>query len=263
MRACIAIGALAFAVAAGCKSSSPKADKDPTVKEPATNERAKALTPAGDLPDPFAVERAELVTNWIAGAGITDPLVIGAIGAVPRHELVPERLQWRAYHDRALPIGHEQTISQPYIVALMTESAELSKASRVLEVGTGSGYQAAVLAEIAAEVYTIEIVEELGKKARADLERMGYDNIEFRIGDGYRGWPEAAPFDAIIVTAAPVHVPEPLKEQLKVGGKLVIPVGEDRQDLVVITRTADGYSEDSVAAVLFVPMTGEAQESVR
>lgn len=261
MTRCIAVGALVITVLTGCKSSAPKSDNDPGAREPAaeSSQPVAERTATGDLPDPFAVERAELVNNWIVGAGIEDPLVIAAIGAVARHELVPERLRWRAYHDRALPIGQGQTISQPYIVALMTESAKLTKTSRVLEVGTGSGYQAAVLAEIAAEVYTIEIVEELGVRARTDLERMGYDNIQFRIGDGYRGWPEAAPFDAIVVTAAPVHVPEPLKEQLKVGGKLVIPVGGDRQDLIVITRTDDGYTEESVAAVLFVPMTGEAQ----
>lgn len=207
-----------------------------------------------------AGKRSYMVENHIAARGIDDAKVLAAMGSVLRHEFVPEDLRWRAYDDTPLPIGEDQTISQPYIVALMTELAGVDESSRVLEIGTGSGYQAAVLAEIAREVYTIEIIEPLGVRARKDLERLGYDNIHYRIGDGYRGWPEAAPFDAIVVTAAPPHVPGPLKEQLAEGASLIIPVGERFQSLRVITRTGTGYDDREVAAVRFVPMTGEAQE---
>jgi protein-L-isoaspartate(D-aspartate) O-methyltransferase len=151
-------------------------------------------------------------------------------------------------------------MSQPYMVALICQAAAVRPRDRVLDVGTGSGYQAAVLAELANHVYTIEIVEPLGQQARHSLERLGYENIEFRIGDGYRGWPEAAPFDAIVVTAASPMVPEPLKEQLAVGGHLIIPVGQRYQSLRVITKTKKGFEEREVASVLFVPMTGEAQK---
>ena len=249
----VAICGLALAVGTtSCKSSARKANDDRRAND-------SVGVPELETPDEYAAARARLVAESIVGYGISDPLVIEAIGTVRRHELVPADLRWGAYLDRALPIGSGQTISQPYIVALMTESAELTRQSRVLEIGTGSGYQAAVLAEIAAEVYTIEIVSELGSKAKAALDRLGYDNIEYRIGDGYKGWPDKAPFDAIVVTAAPDHVPEPLKQQLAVGAKLVIPVGTSRQELLVITREPDGFSEQRVAAVLFVPMTGEAQ----
>jgi protein-L-isoaspartate(D-aspartate) O-methyltransferase len=178
---------------------------------------------------------------------------------VPRHEFVPESVRRAAYDDRPLPIGQGQTISQPYIVALMTELARLTPESRVLEVGTGSGYQAAVLAELVAEVYTVEIVPELARRAEGDLTRLGYKNVYLRLGDGYLGWPELAPFDAIVVTAAPEKIPPPLLEQLKVGGRLVIPVGDYFQELKVVTRTAEGYREEIGGSVRFVPMTGRAQ----
>jgi protein-L-isoaspartate(D-aspartate) O-methyltransferase len=184
--------------------------------------------------------------------------VLGALRAVPRHEFVPTRLRGSAYRNVSLPIGEDQTISQPFIVALMTELASLDGEARVLEIGTGSGYQAAVLAEIAREVYTIEIVEVLGRRAEATLERLGYDNVHVRIGDGYRGWPEAAPFDAIVVTAAPDEVPAPLVEQLAVGGRLVIPVGAEHevQSLRVLTKDSAGNVEQSdVLPVRFVPFT--------
>jgi protein-L-isoaspartate(D-aspartate) O-methyltransferase len=169
-------------------------------------------------------------------------------------------LQKYAYADEPLPIGEGQTISQPYIVALMTETLHISKDSRVLEIGTGSGYQAAVLAEIAGEVYSIEIIESLAARAEETLKRLGYGNVHVKAGDGYRGWPEEAPFDAIIVTAAPDHVPQPLVEQLKVGGRMSIPVGDIYQELMVITKTESGVVKKDALPVRFVPMTGEAQE---
>ena len=211
--------------------------------------------------DPWAGPRARMVEEQIAARGVADRRVLEAMRRVPRHELMPPGVRDQAYEDHPVPIGHDQTISQPYIVAVMTEAARVDPDDRVLEVGTGSGYQAAVLAELGAEVYSIEIVEPLGKAAAADLERLGYGRIHLRIGDGYAGWPEAAPFDAVIVTAAPPSVPEPLVEQLAVGGRLVIPVGEtgEVQELRVITRTADGSTTETLFPVLFVPMTGRAQ----
>ena len=177
------------------------------------------------------------------------------------HEFMPENVRPLAYYDRPVPIGLGQTISQPYIVALMTELAAVGRGSRVLEIGTGSGYQAAVLAELGADVYSIEILAPLQERAVEILARLGYGQVKTRVGDGYMGWPEAAPFDAIIVTAAPARVPEPLKQQLKVGGRLVLPVGKVDQELEVITRTAVGFSERNVIPVRFVPMTGKADES--
>ena len=187
--------------------------------------------------------------------------VLKAIEEVPRHEFVPPNMEARAYEDNPLPIGEEQTISQPYIVALMTELLGLKGGERVLEIGTGSGYQAAVLAEIAGQVYTIEILEPLATSAKKRLAGMGYKNITVRCGDGYKGWKEHAPFDAIIVTAAPDHVPQPLVDQLKPGGKMVIPVGNFLQELKVLTKKSDGtVVEKNVLPVRFVPMTGEAQK---
>jgi protein-L-isoaspartate(D-aspartate) O-methyltransferase len=211
-------------------------------------------------PDPHAEARERMVREQIAGRGISNPRVLAAMSKVPRHELVPEGVRAQAYQDRPLPIGHDQTISQPFVVAYMTEQLELKGGERVLEVGTGSGYQAAVLAEIAGEVYTIEIVEPLGIRARDDLKRLGYRNVHVRIGDGYRGWPELAPFDAIIVTAAPGHVPQPLVDQLAMGGRLVLPVGEFDQELLRIQRQPDGIREEKLIDVRFVPMRGEAEE---
>jgi protein-L-isoaspartate(D-aspartate) O-methyltransferase len=179
---------------------------------------------------------------------------------VPRHLFVPLSMRGEAYDDYPLPIGSQQTISQPYIVALMTSLLELSGGERVLEVGTGSGYQAAVLSRIAREVYSIEILEPLSASARLTLGRLGYGNIHLRVGDGWAGWKEAAPFDGILVTAAPEKVPQPLLDQLKVGGKLVIPVGSFFLDLLVYTRTATGFEKKNVIPVRFVPMTGEAQK---
>jgi protein-L-isoaspartate(D-aspartate) O-methyltransferase len=207
--------------------------------------------------------RNKLVDESIVGHDIKDPAVIAALRKVPRHELVPPELAPDAYEDRPLAIGFDQTISQPYVVASMTEAAHVTRGARVLEIGTGSGYQAAVLAELGADVYSIEIVEPLAKRTQALLARLGYTKLHLRIGDGYVGWPEAAPFDAIIVTAAPTAVPQPLVDQLRVGGRLVIPVGEqhESQDLRVITKTASGSTSESLYPVRFVPMTGRAQGS--
>lgn len=214
-----------------------------------------------DETDGWATQRAQMVEQQIRARGIRAPRVLDAMRKVPRHEFVPAAHRAQAYEDHALPIEENQTISQPYIVAIMTELARLDGRSRVLEIGTGSGYQAAVLAEVAGEVYSIEIVEPLCRSAAARLSRLGYRSIRLRCGDGYRGWPEAAPFDAILVTAAPPEIPRPLKEQLAVGGTLVAPVGEssDRQELVVVQRTRSGWQRRSVEPVAFVPMTGEAQ----
>jgi protein-L-isoaspartate(D-aspartate) O-methyltransferase len=209
--------------------------------------------------DPTAAARQRMVREQLEARGIRDPRVLAAMASVPRHEFVPEALRDSAYEDHPLPIGHGQTISQPYVVAAMSEALGLSGDERVLEIGTGSGYQAAVLAVLCREVYTIEIVEPLAERARADLARLGYANVHARAGDGYRGWPEHAPFDAVIVTAAPDHVPAPLVEQLVIGGRLVLPVGAGFQELVRITRTAEGVERESLMGVRFVPMTGEAE----
>jgi protein-L-isoaspartate(D-aspartate) O-methyltransferase len=180
---------------------------------------------------------------------------------VERHNFVLPGDERRAYDDGPLSIGEGQTISQPYIVAIMTELGHINSESKVLEIGTGSGYQSAILAEIAKEVYSIEIVELLGLRAKDLLHKLGYENIQVRIGDGYKGWAEAAPFDAILVTAAPDHVPQPLIDQLKVGGRMVIPVGEFYQELEVITKTASGIDRQKIIPVRFVPMTGEAEDN--
>lgn len=208
-------------------------------------------------------DRDRMVRDQIVSRGVRDPVVLQAMRKVPRQEFVPNAVRGLAYEDRPLPIGEAQTISQPYIVALMTELAAIRKGERVLEVGTGSGYQAAVLAEVGATVYSIEILASLARASHANLKRLGYHHIFTRIGDGYRGWPEAAPFQAILVTAAPPTIPEPLKQQLALGGRLVIPVGERDQSLMVITRIPDGFSQRVVIPVRFVPMTGEAQESTQ
>ena len=204
------------------------------------------------------IDQMVRATSRNIGKSSLDDAVMRAVAEVPRHEFVPAEYRMLAYVNRPLPIGQGQTISQPYIVALMTDLAAVDGGSRVLEIGTGSGYQAAVLAELAAHVYTIEIVETLGRRAAETLERLGYDNVSVRIGDGYLGWPDAAPFDAIIVTAAPEDVPAPLLEQLAPGGRLVIPVGAAgaTQSLRVLEKDAAGeVAERDVLPVTFVPFT--------
>jgi len=204
--------------------------------------------------------RNRMVEEQIVARGVKDERVLAAMRKVPRHLFVPENLIPEAYDDTPLPIGHGQTISQPYIVALMTELLQLSGDEKVLEVGTGSGYQAAILGELAKEVYTIEIVEPLAKQAAERLRELGYTNVHVRHGDGYDGWPEQAPFDGIIVTAAPERIPKPLLDQLKPGGRLVIPVGAWSQDLLVVSKSPDGkITRRVVIPVRFVPMTGKAE----
>ena len=215
----------------------------------------EAVRPEADR----AAERERMVAAQIEARGVKDARVLAALRRVPRHIYVPEEIRPHAYADRPLPIGHSQTISQPYIVAFMTEALRLTGREKVLEIGTGSGYQAAVLAGLAREVFTIEIVAPLAERARATLAGQGHANVHVRTGDGYRGWPEEAPFDAIMLTAAPDHVPEPLVEQLAVGGKLVLPVGSGTQELMLIERTAEGVKRSRLIGVRFVPMTGEAE----
>ena len=210
--------------------------------------------------DPFAQPRRRMVEEQIRGRDVRAQSVLSAMGEVPRHLFVPDAERPAAYEDHPLPIGNGQTISQPYIVALMTSLLDLNRGSRVLEIGTGSGYHAAVLSRVAGRVYSVEIVPELGLQARRTLARLGYGNVRVRIGDGYKGWPEKAPFDAIVLTAAPPRVPQPLLDQLKPGGRMVLPIGRYWQDLQVLTKRADGTIETRrVLPVRFVPMTGEAQ----
>lgn len=216
--------------------------------------------------DNFHDLRQRMVREQLAASGrdVTNRRVLEVLGRVPRHEFVPEKLRADAYEDHPLPIGHGQTISQPFIVAYMTQQLDPAPTDRVLEIGTGSGYQAAVLAALVKEVYSIEIVEPLARRAEADLKRLGYTNIFVRAGDGYKGWPEAAPFDSIIVTCAPDKVPQPLIDQLKEGGRMIIPVGPlFEQQLVVLRKKAGRVSRESVMAVRFVPMTGKAEEKAR
>jgi len=194
------------------------------------------------------------------GRGLTNARVLAALGRVPRHEFVPERLRAEAYDDHPLPIGHGQTISQPYIVAFMTEALAPQAGERFLEVGTGSGYQAAVLAELGVEVFSIEIVAALAQQAETDLQRLGYTNVHVRAGDGYAGWSEHAPFDAVIVTCAPERVPQPLVDQLRDGGRMIIPVGGQwSQELILLRKQGGKLEQSAVLPVRFVPMTGRAQ----
>jgi len=214
---------------------------------------------SGDAGGPdFAAARERMVEEQLVARGIENQAVLEAMRKVPRHEFTTEEMRGRAYEDRPLPIGHEQTISQPYIVAFMTEMLDPDAGDRVLEIGTGSGYQAAVLAELVDEVYTIEIVEPLAEDAAGHFEELGYDNVTARAGDGHRGWPEHAPFDAIIVTAAPDEIPQPLVDQLAEGGRMIIPVGPvgGVQELKLLRKEGDEIVTESVLPVRFVPMTG-------
>ena len=228
---------------------------DPTPSVERETERAPVEVQAHD--DAMSRARDAMVREQIEDRGVRDEKVLAAMRKVERHRFVPESLQKSAYTDQPLPIGHRQTISQPYIVAYMTEALELKPSDRVLEIGTGSGYQAAVLAELVKEVYSIEIVEPLAKEAAERLKNLGYQNIHLRTGNGYRGWPEAAPFDAIMITAAPERMPQALLDQLAQGGRLVAPVGTLFQELVRVRRTSRGFEEEKLLPVRFVPMVGE------
>ena len=208
----------------------------------------------------YAAARERMVSNQIEARGIVDQRVLTAMHKVERHLFVPEQFRRQAYIDGPLPIGEGQTISQPYIVAIMTELLDLQGQEKVLEIGTGSGYQAAVLGELCKEVYTIEIVEPLGRRASRLLDSLGYKNISVLIGDGYVGWPEKAPFDAIMLTAAPPKIPQPLLDQLAEGGRLVAPVGDDYQTLQLVMKIKGVLKYEDIIPVRFVPMTGEAQK---
>jgi protein-L-isoaspartate(D-aspartate) O-methyltransferase len=200
-----------------------------------------------------------MIEDQLKPRGIRDERVLAAMEKVPREEFVPENLRGQSYSDSALPIGHDQTISQPFIVALMTEQLHLQPTDRVLEVGTGSGYQTAILAELVKDVYTIEIVDPLGKDASARLARLGYNNAHVKVGDGYQGWPEVAPFDAIIVTCAPDKVPQPLTQQLKENGRMIVPVGTGMdQQLYLLEKKNGKLAQTAILPVRFVSMTGEA-----
>ena len=203
------------------------------------------------------VERDWMVDTQIVAGGITDPAVIAAMRRVPRHRFMPDSESEDAYGDFPLSIGYGQTISQPFIVGYMTQALQLKPDEKVLEIGTGSGYQAAILAELVSHVFTIEIVEPLAARAKRTLAELGYDNVMVRTGDGYQGWPDESPFDAIILTAAPKQIPAPLLEQLAINGRLIVPVGGYPQRLVLIHRTEEGFKETELLPVAFVPMTGE------
>ena len=209
----------------------------------------------------YAAAREHMVTEHVAAEGVTNPRVLESMRAVPRHQFVREELRPFAYNDQALDLGHKQTISPPFIVAYMTEVIDPQPTDIVLEIGTGSGYQAAVLSGLVKDVYTIEIVEPLGKRAATTLKLLDYKNIHCRIGDGYKGWPEQAPFDKIIVTCSPENIPEPLVEQLKEGGKMIIPLGERYQQVFHLLEKKDGKLEQKkLIPTLFVPMTGRSED---
>jgi protein-L-isoaspartate(D-aspartate) O-methyltransferase len=226
----------------------------------AVAERRSCAQPASEAD--YAAQRDTMVAKEIEAAGVTNPRVLAAMRATPRHEFMPAAMRRYAYVDAALPIGDRQTISPPFIVAYMTQALDPQPTDRVLEIGTGSGYQAAVLSPLAAEVYTIEIVARLGRRAEQTLRRLKYDNVHVLVGDGYKGWPEHAPFDKIIVTCSPESIPQPLVDQLKDGGQMIIPVGERyQQTLYRVTKRGGSLVREPLEATLFVPMTGAAEEA--
>jgi protein-L-isoaspartate(D-aspartate) O-methyltransferase len=206
--------------------------------------------------DDFAGKRKAMVDSQIRRRGVKDPQLLTSLEKVPRHLFVPARFQKQAYNDEPLPIGYQQTISQPYIVAYMVEQLQLNGTEKVLEIGTGSGYQTAILAELAEQVFSIEIVPELARQAEKILGEVSYKNVHLRTGDGNNGWPEEAPFDAIIVSAAPSQIPQPLADQLSLGGRMIIPIGDDQQDLIFLLNTGQGIEQFRKIPVRFVPMTG-------
>jgi protein-L-isoaspartate(D-aspartate) O-methyltransferase len=242
-----------------CLLLSPSCVADKPQESDSEQKPKSDLAPAPSE-DQFTKQRLRMVEQQIKARGIRDQAVLEALKKTPRHRFVPESHRRLSYEDHPLPIGQNQTISQPFIVAYMTEAAEISPQDKVLEIGTGSGYQAAILGEIAKEVYSIEIIPELAERARQTLGELGYKKVQVRAGNGYLGWPEHAPFDAIIVTAAPDEIPKALVEQLAVNGKMVIPVGTDNQEMVIITKTKDGVVEKRTMPVRFVPMTGKPKQ---
>ena len=244
----VLIVALVLGSLAACQPPSPRLDS--------------TLVP-GDTADPYAERRGRMVREQLQARGIRDSAVLAAMARVPRHRFVPRSEQRLAYADQPLPIGFGQTISQPYIVAYMAEAADIAPHETVLEIGTGSGYGAAILAELAREVHTIEIVPELADRARDVLRELGYANVTVRAGDGYAGWREHAPFDAIVVTAAPDHVPPALVEQLAMSGRMIIPVGLGDQEMRVITRTPAGVTQETTLLVRFVPLVRPPADSPR
>lgn len=260
----LVLAVLWLVAATACGSNASPTPSGEGIATPAAEEEAAGTEEAGEeaARDGFAEQRERMVETAIIGWGIEDEGVIEAMRTVPRHEFVPEQYLAQAYENHPLPIGHGQTISQPYIVALMTEAADIEEGDKVLEVGTGSGYQAAVLAELADQVYTIEIIAPLKERAEAALQEAGYENVSVRHGDGYFGWPEQGPFDAIVVTAAPDHIPQPLVEQLATGAHMLVPVGPvgGYQTLWRVTKQSDGdVRTEDLGGVRFVPLTREDQ----
>jgi protein-L-isoaspartate(D-aspartate) O-methyltransferase len=255
--------AVFFLLAVGCSAPLTQAPGAtvPAGEEQAEPEAGPDATAESPEETAYKTQRLEMVGRTIRGRGVKDPLVLQAMETVPRHRFVLPEYLGQAYDDHPLPIGFGQTISQPYIVALMTELMQLQPDSKVLEVGTGSGYQAAVLAELMEDVYSIEIIPELAQRATETLNSLGYDNVRTRRDDGYYGWPEEAPFDAIIVTAAPDHVPQPLVQQLADGGRLIVPIGPQGgfQSLWQITRQGEALDAVNIAPVRFVPLVGGGQ----
>jgi protein-L-isoaspartate(D-aspartate) O-methyltransferase len=237
-----------FLIFHGCAAQKP---------EDAAGIGSNAQTRSGDE---FKDQRRQMVERQIRARGIKNQAVLEAMMKVPRHRFVTAGYVTAAYEDHPLPIGQGQTISQPYIVAYMTEAAEISDNEKVLEIGTGSGYQAAILGELAKEVYTIEIIPELAERARRTLSELGYRNVRVKTGNGYEGWAEYSPYDGIVVTAAPAEVPQALIDQLALNGKMVIPVGVGAQEMMIITKTADGVIEKRTIPVRFVPMTGKPKK---
>jgi len=223
-----------------------------------------AALPAADVRaaagDGFEVLRHSMVEQQIKSRGVTQPEVLAAMEQVPRHLFVPDSLREQAYSDQPLALGQGRTVYQPYVVALMTSLLDLKRGDKVLEIGTGSGYHAAVLSRIAREVYSIEIVEPVASQASKRLSVLGYHNVEVRVADGYQGWPDKAPFDAILLSVAPPSIPAPLLKQLRIGGKMVAPMGGFFQDLQVITKTAHGFEKKTVTPVRLSPMKGQAQD---
>ena len=255
-----ALGLVVLIVVSGCdrgQSPRPSTAEENGAVTFFDDERASPSTSKEGAP--YERRRRDMVEFQLARRDITDERVLEVMRRVPRHQFVPAGARSQAYADHPLSIGLGQTISQPYIVAFMTQALGLQPDDRVLEIGTGSGYQAAVLAELCEEVYSIEIVPELSKRAAIVLEHLGYENIHLKIGDGYRGWPSKAPFDAIMVTAAPGHVPQPLLDQLAPGGRMILPVGRFHQDLILIEHRERQFFRRKVLPVRFVPMTGEAE----